>query len=155
MLIKRAGAATSRICWLITIVVCILYYARFGSESYNFYGDALGYYMYLPSTFIYHNHKSIETLPKDRGIRPFIHSYAAQIGNGQRTPKGYVLNQYTYGVALMEAPFFFVAHGWEKVTGGLANGFSLSYRLAVDISTLVYAILGLWIVYKVLRRRYS
>lgn len=51
--------------------------------------------MYLPATFIYHNHKSIERLPQDRGIRTFIHKYAAQMGSGQRTPKGYVLNQYT------------------------------------------------------------
>ena len=150
---KSFRPSITRICWAITLVICIGYYLRIGKEAYNFYGDALGYYMYLPSTFIYHNHTSIEKLPEDRGIRPFIHSYAAQIGSGQRTPKGYVLNQYTYGIALMEAPFFFLAHGFEKLRGSQANGFSESYRWAIGLSTMVYGILGLGITYKVLRRR--
>jgi len=155
MFFKRIRLTAIRICWMITIAICIIYYGKYGKEGYNFYGDALGYYMYLPSSFIYHNHKSIETLPKDRGIRPFIHGYAAQMGGGHRGPKGYVLNQYTYGIALMELPFFLAAHAWEKMSGGLANGFSASYRLAIDLSSLVYALLGLWVLFKVLRRRYS
>ncbi len=141
--------------WALTILVSLWFYGKHGRESYNFYGDALGYYMYLPATFIYDNHKSIEKLPSDRGIRPFIHAYAAQIGNGQRTPKGYVLNQYTYGIALMEAPFFLAAHAWEQARGGLANGFTDTYRNAIKLSTLFYAGLGLWITYRVLRRRVS
>jgi len=145
----------SRAVWALTLIVCIWFYGKYGREAYNFYGDALGYYMYLPATFIYHNHTSIERLPKDRGIRPFIHGYAAQIGNGQRGPKGFVLNQYTYGPALMEAPFFFAAHAWERLSGGLANGFSDAYRNAITVSTVFYGILGLWITYRVLRRRYG
>jgi len=152
---KSFPVMLSRVCWALTFIVCALYFGRFGKEAYNFYGDALGYYMYLPSTFIYDNHKSIERLPVDRGIRPFIHSYAAQIGSGQRTPKGYVLNQYTYGVALMEAPFFFVAHAWEKMSGGTANGFSGPYRFAIMCSTLVYGALGLLLTYRLLRRRFT
>ncbi len=144
----------ARLCWTVAIAVSVLFYAAFGREGYNFYGDALGYYTYLPATFIYHNHKSIERLPQDRGIRPFIHGYMAQIGGGQRTPKGYVLNQYTYGVALMELPFFAAAHLFELARGSLANGFSTSYRLAIDISSMVCGALGLLLTYRVLRRHF-
>ena len=145
----------ARLCWTVAITVSILFYTQYGKESYNFYGDAMGYYMYLSSTFIYKNHKSIEELPTNKGIRPFIHSYAAQIGSGQRTPKGYVLNQYTYGIALLELPFFLTAHVWEYLRGGNGNGFSPSYQLAVMLSSLFYGFLGLWITYRVLKQYFS
>ncbi len=152
---KILRPALPRLLWALTFVICAAYYGKWGREAYNFYGDALGYYMYLPATFIYHNHKSIERLPADREIRPFIHAYAAQMGNGQRTPKGYVLNQYTYGVALMEAPFFLAAHAVESIRGSPANGFSWTYRAAIALSSMVYVALGLLITYRVLRRTFS
>lgn len=145
----------SKVIWALAILISVIYWSKLGREAYNFYGDALGYYMYLPNTFIYQNHKSVERLPQDRGIRPFIHNYAAQMGSGQRTPKGYVLNQYTYGTALMEMPFFFIAHAWEKLRGSVANGFSESYRMAIGVSTLFYGVLGLWLVYRLLRCKFS
>ncbi len=151
---NRLQRKLARLSWAVAIGVAVLFYAFFGKEGYNFYGDALGYYTYLPATFIYHNHKSIERLPPDRGIRPFIHGYMAQIGSGQRTPKGYVLNQYTYGVALMELPFFAAAHLLELARKSEANGFSASYRLAIDISSMVYGALGLLLIYRVLRRHF-
>jgi hypothetical protein len=111
--------------------------------------------MYLPSTFIYHNHKQLEKLPDDRGIRPFIHSCAAQMSDGRRSPKGYIVNQYTYGVALMEAPAFLAAHAFELARGSYANGFSGSYRAAISLITILYGIAGLVLVYWFLRRRFE
>jgi hypothetical protein len=145
----------SRQCWIITIAVSLVYYGTQGKESYSLYGDALGYYLYLPSTFIYHNHKNITELPADRGITHYIIGAVAGTGEGRVSPKGYPLNQYTYGTALMEAPFFFIAHAWELATGAQANGFSTSYRAAIGVSTLVYAALGLWLVYRLLRKKFS
>ena len=145
----------SRICWTLALVICLLYYGKVSKGDFNFYGDALGYYMYLPVTFIYDNHTTIEKLPADKEINPFIIRYMEQQGEAARTPKGYALNQYTYGVALLELPFFFIAHAGEKLTGGRANGYSESYRNAVEFSSYFYGALGLLITYKLLRRKFT
>lgn len=121
-----------------------------------FHGDAYGYYSYLPSTFIYHNLKHPEVLPDDTTIYYKARLSAWNIKeNGFRTPKGYVINQYTYAVALMELPFFLAAHLYEKATSGHANGYTLTYDIAIRISSAVYALLGLLLMYRVLRRYYD
>lgn len=145
----------AKYCWAVAIAVSLLFYLNFGKGTYNFYGDALGYYLYLPSTFIYHNQTSLDQFPKDKGINPFIFSYVEDLGRNNRTPKGYVLISYTYGVALMELPFFLAAHTWELTKGGPANGFSETYRNAIALSTVVYALLGLWLTYNALRHNFS
>ena len=144
-----------RAVWAVTLVICAAYYGKFGREAYNLYGDALGYYIYLPATFIYHNNLDIEKLPADKGIRPFIINSVANIGIETPNPKGHRVVQYTYGVALMEAPFFFAAHAVTRAGNGLANGFSQPYRNALLFSTLMYGMLGLWLTYRLLRRRFS
>ncbi|MBL7691931.1 MAG: hypothetical protein JNM41_10085 [Flavipsychrobacter sp.] len=49
----------------ITLLFSAWFLAFYGKESYPFNGDAMGYYMYLPSTFIYHNLKALDWLPED------------------------------------------------------------------------------------------
>jgi hypothetical protein len=129
--------------------------AGYGKTDNTFYGDAQGYYMYLPATFIYHNLDSIAVLPEDRGIPSSVTWYAIGMNDPGRTPKGYVLNQYTYGVALMEMPFFFAAHCYEKWKGLGANGYSLPYEIAIKISSIIYTLLGLIITFSILRRFFS
>src|ERR1700722_12478397 len=94
---------------LVAGVTSVSFAINYSLRSTSFYGDALGYYMYLPATFIYHNLGAIGQLPKDKGIDDGILWYASHIKD-QPTPTGRPLDQYTYGIALMEAPFFFVAH---------------------------------------------
>ncbi len=137
------------------LAVSALYYANYGQEGYSFHGDALGYYFYLPTTFIYHNFKSIEELPADRQIRPFILSCAKGMSANQRSEKGYLIYQYTYGMAAMELPFFLVAHGIELARGSPANGFSETYQTAIGCSTVFYTFLGLWLTFLLLRRYFS
>lgn len=140
----------------VTILVSGWFFWFHGREKFIFHGDALGYYAYLPSTFIYHNHKSITELPVDRNISPFIiTSFHGWREGNKPTPKGYVLDQYTYGVALMEAPFFFLAHAWEKAAGGDANGYSDAYVNAIKLADFVFALLGIAITYRILRRYFS
>ncbi len=146
---------TARLLWIVTLVCSVAFYARWGRDAYSFYGDALGYYLYLPSTFIYHNHKQVEVLPEGRGIRPFIRRSVAGTSEGRRSPKGHVVYQYTYGVALLEAPAFLVAHAWELTRGGPANGFSAPYQVAVSVMTLLYGLAGLWLVYRFLKRYFE
>ncbi len=119
-----------------------------------FYGDSLGYYMYLPAAFIYHNLDHIDQLPKDKGIDDGIQWYASHIQD-QLTPNGRVLDQYTYGIALMELPFFLLAHAYEKAAGLPANGYSYTYNYLIKVSAFLYALLGLMLLYKILRRYFD
>jgi len=142
---------------IILFVVCIttcVFAVNYSTQRNTFYGDALGYYMYLPATFIYHNLGNIDQLPKDKNIPDGIFWYAGHIQD-QRTPTGRPLDQYTYGIALMEAPFFFMAHAYEKATNLQANGYSNAYNYCVKFSSFFYAVLGIMLLYKVLRRYFS
>jgi hypothetical protein len=138
------------------VIVSFVFVKRYHNIHSIFYGDAMGYYMYLPAATIYHNLDRINKLPEDRGIPEGPIAYADGMWYEMtRLPDSGVINQYTYGVALMEAPFFFAAHAYEKATGGPANGYSALYERAIKVSSFVYALLGLIIVYAVLRRYFN
>lgn len=139
----------NRVVVLLTILFSSFFAVKFINHKITFYGDAAGYYLYLPSTFIYHNLTNYEPYPDDRGITSNIMNY--EYANPHRNEKDTLFNQYTYGVALLEAPFFFVAHMYELATGGAANGFSFSYEMLIKISSVFYVLLGLILVYKILR----
>ena len=141
----------SKFLLVISVIICTYFFLFYGKESYPFYGDSMGYYMYLPSTFIYHNHKALDWLPQDKHFDKSIWSCMNSIRkNEPRTPKGYIINKYTYGVAAMEMPFFFIAHGYEKIRGKEANGYSFAYKVMLKTSSICYALLGLIILYKIL-----
>jgi hypothetical protein len=140
----------------IALSVSAWFFMSYGRTAFVFHGDAGGYYMYLPSTFIYHNHTHVMELPTDRGIDQMIIDGVKKWPElNKPTPKGYILNQYTYGVALMELPFFAAAHAYELATGGGANGFSQSYSDAIKLSSIIFALLGLVLTYRVLRNYFS
>ncbi|MES2703825.1 MAG: glycosyltransferase family 39 protein [Bacteroidota bacterium] len=144
-----------RLILLITLIISGLFLDSY-KHAYILHGDTLGYYLYLPTTFIYQSHKSITELPADRQIDPAVIASLVNLKRlNQPTPKGYVLNQYTYGVALLETPFFFLAHAYEKARGLPANGYSWTYQYALKLCTLFYTFLGLLLVYKILRRYYT
>ena len=139
----------------LALALSAVYYGAYGRKGFSFHGDALGYYLYLPTTFIYHNFKSIDRLPEDRQIPASILNSAAAYSANQRSEKGYLIYQYTYGMALLELPFFAVAHAVELARGSPANGFSETYQNAISVSTVFYAFLGLWLTYHLLRRYYA
>ncbi len=138
---------------LLAVVITAYIFLFYGAKIWSIHSDALGYYMYLPSTFIYHNHEHLERLPEDKGIHYLVQWSVKNIQ--MKTPKGYTADQYTYGIALMEAPFFFLAHAYEKIAGGQANGYSASYNIALKLCSLVYALLGLILLYKILSNYFT
>lgn len=143
----------TRIVLLISIIFISWFYWNHGKESYLFYGDSLGYYSYLPSCFIYDNFSAIQDLPSDNGIEKPVLEYVTRYEReSAKSPKGFYINQYTYGVAAFELPFFVIAHIYEKVSGGQANGYSASYHHALKIGFLFYGFLGLFFLYKIVRK---
>lgn len=141
---------------LISLVISFLFYQQYGKKASTFYGDSLGYYLYLPATFIYNNHKDITNYPNKEQLPESVQWYIQQQQtDGLKTPKGYVLNQYTYGIAFLELPFFLIAHSIEKARGLPANGFSETYNTSLKAGTIFYALLGMVFTYLILKRFFS
>ncbi len=137
---------------LFVFLISSIFIFNYGNRKNTFYGDALGYYLYLPSAFIYNNIKTPYKIPEENifwGILWYLNL------KENKTEKGYYLDQYTYGVALMEAPFFFIAHGYEKIKKLPANGYSDTYNYLIKASSLFYSILGLLLIYYILKKYFT
>ncbi len=114
--------------------------------------DAFGYYMYLPSIFIYHDcaHlKWIEAVDK---------KYSVSGGNGIQAEKcdnGNYVFKYLGGVAIMELPFFFVGH-WIAIHSNFpADGFSPPYQYCLGFGVLLYCFLAILLLRKILLNYFS
>lgn len=72
------------------------------------------------------------------------------------TERGRRYIKYTLGVPVMETPFFLLAHAWAKVSGTYpADGWSKPYLLAVSLSTVLYLLVGFFLLSRVLQRYFS
>ena len=105
------------------------------------WSDAEGYYLYLPALFI--NGGFEDLFVRSEGQFPFF----------PETNKRFT--KYTYGVALMQAPFFLAGHGVAKLTGQPADGYSAPYIRAVQLAALLYGFLGLLALKRILLRHFS
>lgn len=126
-------------------------------------GDSYGYYAYLPMTFIHHDFKTLRLETYHRKKNTVDHK------NEDFTPEtlpnwwlpgipsanGSRVNIYTCGVALMQLPFFAVAHVLASPLGFVADGYSLPYRFILLLGNLFYVMLGLWFLRKILRGYFS
>ena len=147
----------ARITLIASLIIASWYFIAFGKDTYPFYGDAMGYYMYLPTTFIYHNFTSMERLPEKTVHFDYLISLHLEKMRNEspKSPKGYIVDKYTYGVAALEMPFFLIAHGYEKIAGRPATGYSFAYKAMLKCSALFYALFGLILVYKTLNFFFS
>ena len=118
-------------------------HSRTGVQTYQseIWADKAGYYVYLPSLFIYGFNASA-----------FPDSIDAKTGNGFQFVDDKVVTKYNYGVALMQMPFFLIA---DILAGKEGNGFSLIYHRAIDIAAVFYLVTGLFLLFRVLRIKYS
>ncbi len=116
--------------------------------------DAMGYYIYLPAHFIYH----------DLGHMAFAHDImreynpsssfyqAFQVPGG---PAGQLVTKYTGGLALLWTPFFFLGHWAAGALDYPQDGFSAPYQVAIAFGGLLFALLGLGLLRRVLLRFFS
>ncbi len=137
--------------------VAILYVAAFsyfGRWQDVFYrSDSGGYYLHLPSTLLYHDVGNYEkTLAAWRVHAPSEPDPRNDQYGIRKTAIGKWIIKYPVGVALLQSPFFVVAHVWCKLSGTHpADGFSQPYLLMVGISALFYGLLGLYFLGKSLQ----
>ncbi|MBS1584027.1 MAG: glycosyltransferase family 39 protein [Bacteroidetes bacterium] len=145
-----------RVLILVTIAISVLFLVNNGIRRGSFYGDSMGYYLYLPAVFIYHNLSRPDVIPQDK-MAPGAKAVQWYVGamSKENTVNGNFVDQYTYGVALMELPFFVLAYTYEKITGVQPDGYSDIYDYAIKLSAIVYSLLGLMLVYRILRRYFN
>ena len=66
----------------ITLVLISLAFAyRYTRGTGIYYGDSLGYYMYLPATFIYNNIPEMHELPEGNNIPAHVIKYGEEIAS--------------------------------------------------------------------------
>jgi hypothetical protein len=110
--------------------------------------DANGYYIYLPAVFIYGDLEALRFV--DEMPEQFDRKYFLYPGI-----HGGYMTKYSPGMAILELPFFGIAHAWALSTEGVADGYSPPYRLLLGISTIFYTCLGLWFLAMLMARYFS
>jgi hypothetical protein len=145
---------------LLIINLLSLLYFRNWEEWMLGNGDSYGYYAYLPMTFIHHDFKTLRLETYHRKKNTVDHKNENFTPEtvpdwwlpGVIAPNGNRVNIYTCGVALMQLPFFAVAHVLATPLGFAADGYSLPYRFILLLGNLFYVMLGLWFLRKILLR---
>lgn len=128
----------------ITLFLSFNRHSKFGPGDYRntFYSDRVGYYINLPNTFIYQGNAN--AFPKG------IDSFQGQ-GYKLNLQTGKVISKYPTGVGMLESPFFLLAH-LTALTGLYpTNGFSAIYENAILIATMFWVVIGLWLLFLVLK----
>lgn len=114
--------------------------------------DALGYYMYLPASFIYHDEKDLHWFPK------IDSTYSLSGGNlyqANRQANGAFVFKYLEGVSIIQLPAFFIAHWYAKFSDYPADGFSAPYQFAIAWWCILCCITSIFLLRKILLRYYS
>ena len=93
--------------------------------------DVFGYYLYLPAGFIHDDPALQDRAWLDEVMTTYEPSSTLyQLVDG---PDGKRVIKYSSGMAVLYAPFFFVAHVLADPLGFPADGFSAPYQLAITI----------------------
>jgi hypothetical protein len=110
-------------------------YSGWAKSGVPFSSDIDQYYSYLPQTFIHH----------DPTFRTAERYWTTALPNGNK------IQRFTIGVAIMEAPFFFIGHQVAKMYDYPADGYSPPYGWALYYGVVLYVLFGLFFSYKTLR----
>jgi hypothetical protein len=109
--------------------------------------DIILYYEYLPAAIIHQDLSMSFTKDDPKFYGDKIWAFTS--------PTGKSVNKMTMGVAVLYSPFFLVAHGLAGLLGYPADGYSVPYRFVLIFSSVFYAMLGLWLLLKLLRKYFA
>ena len=143
-------------CLAILLTSLAIRSAYFTNESKNGYNattwDALGYYMYLPGYLIYDDVTELKWFP---AIDSTYNVSGGMLYQATPLEKGGYAFKYLGGVALMEAPFFYIGHGIAHLTDAPEDGFSWPYQYAILFGAICWFFVGCLLLRKVLLRYYN
>ncbi len=131
---------------LLTLIAAVYLFAflHFGVwKSAQYSADSWGYYVHLPSTLLYQDLGDYAKCSEAwRVYNPRANDPRNNLFTSALEKK---VVKYPVGVAIMEAPFFALAHVFCLVSGNPADGFSWPYMFFVGFSSLFYAVWGIWL----------
>jgi len=108
--------------------------------------DIVQYYSYLPATFIYQ-----DLSMSYARTSPF---WKDKIW-GYMTPEGAYVQKYTIGLAILYTPFFLAGHATAHLTAAPPDGYSWPYEVWLQIGSVIYLLIGLFILRKLLLRYFN
>ena len=143
------------------ILVSVLYltgFFHFGNwRNLPSRGDDTGYYLHVVSFWLNgdvgdYRESTAGLLRAYPEARPVVDD--PYLIRPSATGRTYI--KYPVGVALMETPFFWVAHGIASLSDAYrADGWELPYLFMISFGNLIFVLLGLWILMRLLEARYS
>jgi len=147
LLIRKISLSKWALFFILSIFIFSFAHTKIWKRNQVFSSDSFIYYSYLPIAF-YEKDYSLEFINKDTS------SYYQNLCM-YNSPIGHKYVKMTYGVALLEAPFFALAHITAYFCGYPQNGFSFPYELLCCISGLLYGLIGFLFLRKVLLNFFS
>jgi len=141
----------------VLIIALALAFGRLAYINWNEPGanvltsDAFGYYLYLPGKYIHHDLTKLTWLPEilDK-YRPTGNLYQViPLENGNFAMK------YLMGLSIIYTPFFFLGHCIAGALEYPQDGFSTPYPLSICFGAWVYAVLGFFLLRKVMLHFFS
>jgi hypothetical protein len=124
-----------------------LYYKFWKDPHRIIVHDVILYYEYLPAAIIYKDLSMSFTQNDPAFFQDKIWKTMTSTGKS--------VSRMTMGLAVLYSPFFLAAHGLAQPLGYPADGYSYPYRIALIISSVVYAILGFVFLIKLLRKYFA
>lgn len=146
---KRSTVKISLL-FISVIMIWVCSNTHWGKDNWKWLmqSDAQGYYSYLPAIFIYSDlNFYFAKIVKDKNFFPDNSFYEFRIG----TSTGKPVNKCYAGVALMQLPFFLIAHMLSNIFGYDTHGYSKLYFIFVNIATIFYLLAGLIYTNKLLK----
>ena len=140
------------VCLLISLFLfsCRLYYSNL-RPSWGYIKvttwDALGYYIYLPSIFIYKDITQLKWLPE---IDSTYSLSGGKIYQANRQDNGNYVFKYLGGIAILELPFFLSGHLMAYIMGFRPDGFSPPYQWAIALGLILWIVFGIFMLRKLL-----
>lgn len=117
-------------------IIVSAYYHHGDRKKGVIWSDQEGYYIYLPAVFI---HGGFSGLPCVNGCT------TVETENGPMT-----FTKYTYGVSLLESPFFLTSHVAVKMLRFEQDGRSLPYVWGIMLAAVFYMAAGSFLLYRLL-----
>lgn len=136
--------------WSVLFIAAMLQVRAF-HEFFSW--DAMGYYAYLPATFL-HGDPTLQDFAWLDAMR-LKYGLSSTLYQVSDLPDGHRLVKYPIGLAVTWAPWFLFGHAAALITGHEADGFSTPYQWAVRTGVLVYVLFGLLALRRVLLHRFN
>ena len=142
---------TYKVPLLLTLLLAVIHFSS--KDFTNPYerpiaGDAQAYYAYLPALFIYQDLDYSFTKEMNEKYYPpnYGKSFVKEVEGGEKVNKTFP------GVAILYAPFFFMAHAIALIFDLDADGYSNIYQFFFLFGFWVYFLFGLSFYQKVLKK---